>query len=1074
MAGWIKKNPGKMTLLGIVGLLFILPPLLLKPIVKQLLLDYTQPYGVQGVILDDLNINLFNGELSLNKLELHNTPVKSSDPDKAIASIGELRFDLKMTELFNQKVSIESIFLGNTHLPFTLNKQNQLSLSGIPLSTDDSQSEPKEKSSSIDFGIDQLEIEQVKLSLNYQQTPSVFEINSLKISHLHSWADDYARLLLDARLDESPISSNLQLHLFKKLPKIVGTFRAKELDLTQYQHFIQNQDIELGGVLNSDITFTFQVGATGIELHQQGRLDLKHPRFKQPNLNANLAHLNWQGDLHFKQSSESRLKLEGELAMKSASIEQNNQTASFSRSSLKGSTQIDFVENTQITLNQALKVSQLGLTNPEAKQRLQSDINLLTDSQIKLENNKLNINHNGKLALSNLSAKQPAQAIKLAGLNWQGDLKLQQTQVPQQANNPNKNPRLNIQAGGKIDLSKLSASQSSADNKQKMSLGKANWKGDLQLNQQAQLNLSTHGQLELTNLSAAQNDQNLAIGQTQWSGKLELDKHKQLKLSTDSQLKLTELSATQKALTTKLKQGILKGNFNLKQTDQLTLSGQGRIDAQQAEVFNQNRVIASLGALAVKQFNLASLTSLEAKGIQTKSLEVGKTGEQPGLTHLKQLDITKLNFAQSTGNQSSKLTIGDITLSGSETHLTVNADKKVNEVENLLAALPGEKPTQDQTTATEKEAPKTVKVEPSTPPSFVYSLNGFNIQGDNPVHIQVQTVEPVFKKTLKLEEFTLGKLSNLTPNEKSQYRFKLILDEFGKLQSQGSISPLNPKHHLVADTKLIDMSLLELTKLSENSVGYQIESGQVSAEFKTKLKDNQIDSDNQLHLHQFELQSLNTEKTQKLQANFPVPLETGLAMLKDKNDNIDLSLPIKGDISSPDFDASDVITKALGTALAGATKSYLLLALQPFGAIAMVGEMALDSANAISLQPVVFKLGSTEIDPEMQTYLKKIHSLLKERKAIQIKLCQGVSEADRQFMLEKIAIANAKKQAETGQITKETERKVSDQQLSELATERQKAIKRLLLKLGTRGKQVILCKPEISKDTDKSLVNLNI
>lgn len=134
-----------------------------------------------------------------------------------------------------------------------------------------------------------------------------------------------------------------------------------------------------------------------------------------------------------------------------------------------------------------------------------------------------------------------------------------------------------------------------------------------------------------------------------------------------------------------------------------------------------------------------------------------------------------------------------------------------------------------------------------------------------------------------------------------------------------------------------------------------------------------------------------------------------------------------------------------------------------------------------------FKPGSSHLQADMQAYLQKIHKMTAERSGIQIKLCGGVSEADR-FALKQQAIKQAieKQAANNKAISSENKTTVtnnqimvpdiniSNEQLMQFAKQRQNAIKRYLIKRGSASKQLILCKPRISKDTQKSQVELNI
>jgi hypothetical protein len=188
--------------------------------------------------------------------------------------------------------------------------------------------------------------------------------------------------------------------------------------------------------------------------------------------------------------------------------------------------------------------------------------------------------------------------------------------------------------------------------------------------------------------------------------------------------------------------------------------------------------------------------------------------------------------------------------------------------------------------------------------------------------------------------------------------------------------------------------------------------------------------------------------------------------LQDKSGNIKLSLPVSGDANNPNFDMGGVISKAMNSALMTASRTYLLLALQPFGAIALAGEFVADQLSAVKLQPITFKAGQDTLSNDMLPYLTKINTLLNERKDIQIKLCGGASEADRP------ALQKAIKPGFNESDVQQTD--INDTQLHTLAMQRQSLIKRQLMQMGTPSKQVIICQPTINRNADTPQVEVGI
>lgn len=918
MISWMKNHKWKTLIVISLSLLLIITPYLLQGLIKQAILDYTKPYGIQQVELEDIDFNPFQGVVSIENLNLYQTKQLLAPSTiqenvvsvKPITNIGLLEVNLNVLNLLEKRIWVESIQISDTDLPFELNDKQQLLLANIPL-TSDKQSEenteaPTENGLGFLPGLDNITLNNISLSLTHKSKTTHLHIQNLSLSHLYAWSEDYARLEFKTKLNQAPVNANLQLHLFKEFPKVVGTLQAKGLKSSDFLHFIPKQRFDFTAVLNTDITFTLEQSSQGLKLFQQGNLDVEKLAFNQKPIQANLNKLSWKGDFYYTEKPIKTIDLNGQLKLNS--------------------------------LN--LNLAELSVSETNNQQNLLADITANINSKLTLNKQTIKLKHRGDLAVKNLQGAYQNLLAQLEQFNWKGDV-------------------------------------------------------------------------------------------------------------------------------------------NLTSDEKVTFDSTGNIALKQLKLTNHKVTLVNAGSASINELKLINTDSISVSDFSLQQFSLAKNSNLPGLVTLQKLSLDKANYNKESDK--AFVDLGRLVIQGSETHITLNKDSQIKQINTLLSAVPS---SEDKDTSKAKTEASSKASKPQEADNFHYQVASLKVMGNNPIYLVNEQVQPALKKTLKLDQLTLGKIASKTPANKTAFSLKVIFDEFSHLSSQGSFTPLQPTKAFNAQTQLDGLSLLALSPLTEQTVGYQIKSGQLSAELETTIKDNQIDAQNKLHLNKLELESLNNEKSKELQKNFPIPLETGLAMLQDKNDNIELSLPVKGDLNSPDFNISDVITLALGKALAGATRSYLLLALQPFGAIALVGEYALDKASAITLQAVDFDYGKTTLSPKMQSYLDKMKVLLSERKAIQIKLCGGVNEADRRALQQaaiKSAIEKQAKQNANSDKTTQDGKKIvvpditiSNSELLELAAERQKVIKRYLLKLGAASKQIVICKPQISKETKAGQVKLTI
>ena len=945
MFGLIKQHKWKSLLLLTLITLLLLLPYLLKITAKQVILDYTKPYGIQQVTLEQVNLNLFKGSISVHQLNLYKNPLNTQKETKeGIVHIGELSANIEWLSLLKKRILIQSLYFSDTNLPFSL-EGKQLFLANIPLTSNAPKEPAKNQSMVLLPGLDNIKLHNIQLSLTHQSKTTSFAIKDLNLNHLYAWSNGYGRLQFKAYLNKSLIQTNLQLHLFADEPKIIGTLKTTQLNASEFKQFLPKLDFDFQALLDTDITFTLTQTDKGPTLFQQGNITLNQVNFTQKETQANLQTLNWKGDFYYSEQPTKTIELDGNLTLQEFNAQKATQQMAIAQTAISGKTTLSLAKNMTIESSENVSISGLTLNDSANKQNLSTDLSAKLNANILIEGDKVSVNQQGSLSLTNLTGSQEALRAQLEKFNWQGDL----------------------------------------------------------------------------NLIA---DQNVALNSR---GKLQLN---QFKLS-NRQTKTT---------------------------------------------------IAQSETAKIENLTINNLSSIVLKDIAFNNFSIANHNKQPGLVTLQNLTLNQAEYLKQAEDMF--IDLGKLSINGSETHLSINKEGKVTEINHLLSALPLQQPsTKEQATKelnTDSKKPKSAKSN-----TFNYQLASLNILGKNLIYVVNEQVNPPIRKTLQLEQFSAGKIASKQPQKLTDYSLKVVFDEFSHLTSQGSLSPLEPTKNLSATTKLDSLSLVEFSPLVEGKVGYQIASGQVSAELETRIKDNQIDTKNKLHLNKFELTNVDNEKSAQLEKGFPIPLKTGLAMLKDKNDNIELSLPVQGDLNNPDFNINDIISTALGSAIAGASRTYLLLALQPFGAIALAGEYALDKASAITLQAIDFQPGFAGLNPSMQSYLKKITKLLGERKAIQIKVCGGATEADRIALKQtaiKTAIENqANKKQEKQSDNQQNSAKftvpeitISNAQMLKLADERQKAIKRYLIKMGAASNQVVICKPEIIKGSSKAQVKLTI
>ena len=193
-------------------------------------------------------------------------------------------------------------------------------------------------------------------------------------------------------------------------------------------------------------------------------------------------------------------------------------------------------------------------------------------------------------------------------------------------------------------------------------------------------------------------------------------------------------------------------------------------------------------------------------------------------------------------------------------------------------------------------------------------------------------------------------------------------DEAVKLKLQGKVYDLATVsidgNYLIkngdSDIKLkfSNMPLPLITPYMADFAGYKIEKGQMALDLTYSIKKAQLSAQNKIMIDQLVL----GEKVDNPKA-VSLPLELGIALLKDADGKIKLDFPISGSLENPEFSVSSLVADVIVNVITKAVTS-------PFKAIASLFDSDADMST------VTFAAGSGELAPDETAKLDQIAKAL--------------------------------------------------------------------------------------------------
>ena len=244
-----------------------------------------------------------------------------------------------------------------------------------------------------------------------------------------------------------------------------------------------------------------------------------------------------------------------------------------------------------------------------------------------------------------------------------------------------------------------------------------------------------------------------------------------------------------------------------------------------------------------------------------------------------------------------------------------------------------------------------------------------------------------------------------------------------KLPKQGSVmlrwdGSLSDFHNQSLMLMLNNVDMVGISPYVEHFTGFPITDGNLTFRSQNVVSNGSLSGINQFGTYNFKL----GKRDKSLDPEIKLPLRLAVWVLTDKDEHIDIDLPVSGHLDEPKFSYGKVIMKAVGGLM-------LKIAISPFELMAGNKQDAFQHINLDLLEP---GLGS-----EHYARLDKMAEALKEDSSLRVKLTQRVNyKRDVQRLANlnlKIAYYNYKHGAEQGYLDMLAFSRINDTKMSNKA-----------------------------------------
>lgn len=305
------------------------------------------------------------------------------------------------------------------------------------------------------------------------------------------------------------------------------------------------------------------------------------------------------------------------------------------------------------------------------------------------------------------------------------------------------------------------------------------------------------------------------------------------------------------------------------------------------------------------------------------------------------------------------LHIREVALGNYQAHIQVTPDGQVN-----LSGITNQE-NQQETTATEKPPPASSSEVPEPPPDI--RIDALTLQGGTVSFID-RSLPNLFSATM----YELGgRVTGMASDEQMQADVDLRgrLENHSPLTISGKINPLSRDFYADLNIDFKDIDLTPMSPYSGTYLGYLIDKGKLYLDLNYRIEKRKINADNKILIDQFTLGE--TVKSDKAVA---LPLGLAVALLKDANGEINLDVPVYGDLDDPNFSVVGVVFTIIRNLIVkAATAPFSLLA-------SMMG------GGDDDFSCVVFNFGQATLADEDRQKLPRLAEMLVKRPGLSLEI----------------------------------------------------------------------------------------
>lgn len=330
------------------------------------------------------------------------------------------------------------------------------------------------------------------------------------------------------------------------------------------------------------------------------------------------------------------------------------------------------------------------------------------------------------------------------------------------------------------------------------------------------------------------------------------------------------------------------------------------------------------------------------------------------LLRWKNLDVNGINFV----NDPFRLEISAIKLDNFFARLIMLPEGDLNLTKIVRQDKEAASPFAEQEKTTQPAAAETMSV----------NIDEVILQHGN-VKFNDRFIEPNYRANLT---GLSGKIGPVHPDKTINIDIHGEVDKSAPLEIFGNFNPFGSNIQLDIKAKARNIEMPALSPYTGKLVGYSIDKGKLSVDIHYHIEEGALKAKNNVFLDQLDL----GEQVDNPDAP-SLPLSLAVSLLKNRQGEIDINLPIQGSVNDPQFSLGGIIFDAFINLITKAITS-------PFELLGSVLE------DGEELSTINFLAGQANIGTEAEKRLQTLSRILTERTSLELEIT-GYSDLPKDY-----------------------------------------------------------------------------